>query len=294
MATESSPAPWRMPWRSRERQRRGVAAPARGRGRRRAVDATGGGRPPCIGGNRGRLEAVQYLLQRGASVDVPDNSRPPPSMRGDKATRRSPGAGLHGADPRLTRCRYTPLQGRSNGPWGGDRGCDRGGAEGQGRRTGALLPIAAIAQRSPHDYTCAHHGHAAPPFPPFMRRPYTTTYIARKRAMHRPPFLRAYLLRGYIRSVALACRQSPPLPASQLLQRCIPMHLQSSSSSPSSSAAAPSSPLLFLLLYLRRLLPYNRSGVLSYPIALFCGGSSSSRHIAHTYSYPHHQRYSHS
>ena len=62
---------------------------------------------------RGRLEAVQYLLQRGASVDVPDNDKWTAlhcaAYNGHAAVARE--LVLHGADPRLT-SKYgdTPLQ----------------------------------------------------------------------------------------------------------------------------------------------------------------------------------------
>ena len=63
--------------------------------------------------SNGRLEAVQYLLQRGASVDVPDNDKytalHDAAYNGHAAVARE--LVLHGADPRLT-SKYgdTPLQ----------------------------------------------------------------------------------------------------------------------------------------------------------------------------------------
>ena len=154
------------------------------------------------------------------------------------------------------------------GPWGGDRGCDRGGAEGQGRRTGALLLLLLLLLPcSPHDYTCAHHGHAALSLstPPSCAAPIVQHSIARKRAMHRSPlFLRAYLLPvGIFRSVALACRQSPPLPASQLLQRFVfPWHLQSSSSLPSPISSSSTLRLLFRMILFRMLSILSLSPIL--------------------------------
>ena len=61
----------------------------------------------------GRLEAVQYLLQRGASVDVPDNGKLTAlhfaALCGHAAVARE--LVLHGADPRLTdQGGNTPLQ----------------------------------------------------------------------------------------------------------------------------------------------------------------------------------------
>ena len=73
----------------------------------------------------GRLKAVQYLLQHGATVNVPGYGKYTAlhlaAGNGHAAVARE--LVLHGADPRLT-------------DGDGDRGCDRGGAEGQGRRTG--------------------------------------------------------------------------------------------------------------------------------------------------------------
>ena len=61
----------------------------------------------------GRLEAVQYLLQRGASVDVPNKYKNTAlhdaAANGHAAVARE--LALHGADPRLTNeYGMTPLQ----------------------------------------------------------------------------------------------------------------------------------------------------------------------------------------
>ena len=77
-----------------------------------ATDSVGDTALHCAA-NNGRLEAVQYLLQRGASVDVPNNYKSTAlhyaAYGGHAAVARE--LALHGADPRLTtEDGDTPLQ----------------------------------------------------------------------------------------------------------------------------------------------------------------------------------------
>ena len=79
------------------------------------VDATDSGGDTALhyAAGKGRLEAVQYLLQRGASVDVPDNYKRTAlhfaAELGHAAVARE--LALHGANPRLTNWNgITPLQ----------------------------------------------------------------------------------------------------------------------------------------------------------------------------------------
>ena len=216
----------------------------------------------------GRLEAVQYLLQRGASVDVPNNDKRTAlhyaAINGHAAVARE--LVLHGADPRLTDDEYgeTPLQVAEE--------------EGHGAAIGAAIEEGQKARAAAQVRYCCYCCCRSPVLrmiilahtmamqlslstPPSCAAPIVQHSIARKRAMHRSPlFLRAYLLPvGIFRSVALACRQSPPLPASQLLQRFVfPWHLQSSSSLPSPISSSSNS-LRFLCcicFFVQNSLPY--------------------------------------
>ena len=79
------------------------------------VDATGkyGRTALHEAAQNGRLEAVQYLLRRGATVDVPSNSKDTAlhiaAYSGHAAVARE--LALHGADPRLAaKSGLTPLQ----------------------------------------------------------------------------------------------------------------------------------------------------------------------------------------
>eukprot|EP01048_Picozoa_sp_COSAG05_P012482 COSAG05_NODE_1251_length_5381_cov_82.840591_4_plen_181_part_00 len=89
---------------------------------------------------KGRLEAVQYLLQRGASVDVPNNYKNTAlhwaACGGHAAVARE--LVLHGADPRLTEVGgNTPLQDAER--WG--HGAAIGAAIEDGQKTKAAAQV---------------------------------------------------------------------------------------------------------------------------------------------------------
>ena len=133
-----------------------------------------------IAANNGRLEAVQYLLQRGASVDVPNNHKNTAlhcaAVYGHAAVARE--LALHGADPRLTdQDGETPLQFAEE--------------EGHGAAIGAAIEEGQKARAAAQVRYCCYCCYCSAVlrmiilahtmamqlslYPPFMRRPYSTT-----------------------------------------------------------------------------------------------------------------------
>ena len=144
-----------MPWRT-PRKEGNVAELRRlrvGEAGGEPVDATDSGGDTALhyAAYQGRLEAVQYMLQRGASVDVPNNIKYTAlhwaARLGHAAVARE--LVLHGADPRLTdqiRTAGHPCRKRSNRAMGRRSGL----RSRRGRRPGpphrcATAAIAAIA-----------------------------------------------------------------------------------------------------------------------------------------------------